>query len=480
MSRQSTTARSRIACLVLGWSLVTPAALALDSDAPAVEQITDELIAEALASNLGLSGAAAGVEQRLAALDAARARFLPTIDLQMRYSRADGGREIEFPVGDLLNPVYASLNSLLTAAGQPASFTPIANQTFNLLREREQDSVLRLSQPLYDARLAATRREAAYDYDAATFRLEAYRLRLTRDVRQAYYRWLAARESGAILAATLELARENERVNASLHRNGKVTRDLVLRAEADRLEVEQQLIRIRAIELLARRYVNLLCNAPLERELAAAPVSDADLPQLASRIPRHAAPATLEDTALAQRAELRQLEAGVAAAGESERVAKAAYRPQFSLALDAGTQGSDWDYGDQDPYVMASVIVRFNFFRGGADHAALRAARARSAELQADHALAEQQVRIEVLEALSDLEVAEASLATANRRADAATAAFAIVSRKRDLGQVPPAEYLDAQRALTQARLNGNITRFETLGALAEVEYAIGGVEQQP
>jgi len=177
---------------------------------------------------------------------------------------------------------------------------------------------------------------------------------------------------------------------------------------------------------------------------------------------------------------LRQLEAGVAAAGESERVAEAAFRPRLALALDAGTQGSDWDYGDQDPYVLASVIVRFNLWNGGADRASLREARARSAELEAGRALAEQQIRIEVQEALSDLAVAEASLATARHRADAASAAFTIVSRKRDLGQVPPAEYLDAQRALTQARQNGNITRYEALAALAQVEYAIGGVEQQP
>ena len=83
-------------------------------------------------------------------------------------------------------------------------------------------------------------------------------------------------------------------------------------------------------------------------------------------------------------------------------------------------------------------------------------------------------------QALSDLEVAEASLATAGRRVEAATAAYTIVAKKRDLGQVSPAEYLDAQRALTQARLNGNVTRFEALGALAQVEYAIGGVEQTP
>jgi outer membrane protein TolC len=464
-----------LALLLTGISAIARAA----AGTPAIERIADELVAEALETNLGLAAVQAGVDQRLAALDAARARFLPTIDLQLRYSQADGGREIGFPVGDLLNPVYASLNDLLAASGQPAPFTPIHNVSFNFLREREQDSVLRFTQPIYDARIGAERSGAAYSYDAARFGLAAYRQKLARDVRQAYYRWLAARESIGVLEATLGLASENERVNDSLYRNGKVTLDLKLRAEAERLEVEQRLHRARATESLARRYLNLLCNAPLDREPETAAVSEADLPRLAARIPASRGP-SLESTALGQRAELRQLEAGVAAAGESERVARAAMKPQIAFAVDAGSQGEDWNYGDQDPYVLASVVVRFNLFRGGGDRAAIRAARARSAELAAGRALAEQQIRIEVQEAISDLEVAEASLATASRRVEAASTAFVIVAKKRDLGQVSPAEYLDAQRALTEARLNGNVTRFEALAALAQVEYAIGGVEQQP
>ena len=449
------------------------------AEVPAVERVADELVAEALASNLGLSAVQASVDQRLAALDIARSRYLPNIDLQLRYSEANGGRELDFPVGDLLNPAYASLNELLEAAGQPAPFTPVENTTFNFLRDREQDSFVRLTQPLYDPRIAAERRGAAHGYDAARYGLEAYRLRLMRDVRQAYYRWLATREAIGVFEATLDLARENERVNDSLHRNGKVTRDLLLRAEAERLEIEERLHRARATELLARRYLNLLCNAPLAREPEAAAVADADLPQVAARIPATSG-AALEDQALDSRRELRQLEAGVAAAGESERAARAAMKPQLALAVDAGSQGEEWDYADQDGYVLASVVVRFNLFNGGGDRAAIRGAHARIAELEANRALAEQQIRIEVQEAISDLEVAEATLATASRRLEAATAAYTIVAKKRDLGQVSPADYLDAQRALTQARLNGNVTRFETLGALAQVEYAIGGVEQQP
>jgi outer membrane protein TolC len=476
MSSNSTIAQLTLAALLLGTT--TPRATAADA-VPDVQRVADALVAEALETNLGLVSVQAGVDQRLAALDIARAQFLPRIDLQLRYSEADGGREIVFPVGDLLNPVYSSLNSLLEAGGQPAPFTPIDNVSFSFLREREQDSVVRLSQPLYDARLGASRRGAAHDYEAARHGLQAYRQRLVRDVRQAYYRWLAAREAVGVLESTAELAHENERVNESLHRNGKVTLDLKLRAEAERLEVEQQLRRARATEALARRYLNLLCNAPLERTPELARVTDADLPWLAMQIPA-ARGAALEDVAIGGRAELRQLESGVAAAGEDERAARAAFKPQLALAVDAGTQGTDWGYGDHDPYVMASVIVRFNLFSGGGDRAGIRAARARSAGLAAGRALAEQQIRIEVQQALSDLEVAEASLQTAGRRVDAASAAYTIVAKKRDLGQVSPAEYLDAQRALTQARLNGNVTRFEALAALAEVEYAIGGVEQQP
>ena len=421
-------------------------------EVPAVGRVNDALVAEARATNLGHDQSAANVDRRLALLDQARAQYLPQIDLQLRYSEADGGREIEVPALDL---------------------------NFRFLRDREQESYVRLTQPIYDARIAAERRGAQHIYDASRYGLEAYQLRLARDVRQAYYRWLATRESVGVLEATAVLAKENERVNDSLYRNGKVTRDLLLRAEAEHLEITQQLLRARASEDLARRYLNLLCNAPLEREPEAVAVNDTDLPRLAVRMPR-ARGTALEELAVNQRAELRELESGVAAAGESEAAARAAFKPQLAFAVDAGSQGREWNYADEDPFVLASFIVRFNLFNGGGDRAGVRAARAQIAELAAGRALAEQQIRIEVQEAITDLEVAEASLDTAGRRVEAAEAAYTIVARKRDLGQVSPADYLDAQRALTQARLNGNVTRFQALGALAQVEYAIGGMEQQP
>ena len=89
------------------------------------------------------------------------AASFPTLALDARYSRAEGGREIELPLGTLLNPVYSTLNDLLAAQGQPPAFAPIEDQTIPFLREREQDTRLTLRQPLYAPAIPASISRAA-------------------------------------------------------------------------------------------------------------------------------------------------------------------------------------------------------------------------------------------------------------------------------------------------------------------------------
>ncbi len=272
------------------------------------------------------------------------------------------------------------------------------------------------------------------------------RARVTRDMRQAYYAWMAVRESVDILLATAELAQENLRVNESLHRNGKVTRDLVLRAEADLLEVEQGLAQARAQDDRARRYVNLLRNRPLDTVLVAAIVTARSTPVGDARSAAGAQGHSLG------RAELRQIDAGLAAADAAEQWRRPHSARSWAWRWMPARRARPGITSDSEAYVMASLVLRFNLFNGGADRAGVREARARTRELQATRALAEQQIRIEVQTALTDFQVAEASLRTASRRQAAAADAFTIVSRKRDLGQVSPAEFLDARRSLTEPR----------------------------
>jgi outer membrane protein len=461
--------------LALAGAPRAPAQIVAAPERGSVEEAVDALVSDALAANLELDGASAGVAERLAALDQARARYLPSLDLAARYSRADGGRTIDFPVGDLLNPVYATLNQLTRSTRFPA----VANQQIDFQRSREQDTKLSLAQPLYDPRISAARAAAQSQYDSATAGRAALAGRIERDMREAYYRWLQGRAQIGIFDATLELAAENRRVNESLFRNGKITRDLVFRAEADQLEVEQSRLGALNTERLGQSYVNLLRNAPFDRALPVTTVDDPDIDRLrASLASRAAQPrlsvAPLQDTAVRQRSELRQLDAVAAAAAAGERLARAAFKPRLAFALDAGTQGESYGLGSDDRYVLASLVLRFNLFSGGSDQAGIEGARAAEREAHAGRTLQEQTIRFEVQQALQDLELNEASLTTASKRVEAAAGAFRIASRKRDLGQINQAEFIDSRRTLTDAQLNLNVTRFAALSSLAELDYALG------
>jgi hypothetical protein len=186
MSNGSTNATASLGAILIG----ILALVAVPAAAQTVDAVVQQLVEQAEASNLELAGVEAGVAQRQAVLDQARARFLPVVNLGLRYSRADGGRQIDVPVGDLLNPVYASLNSLLEANGQPAPFTPIDNVSIPFLREREQQSSVIVTQPLFDARIPAAARAAEFDYQGSRQGLEAFRVRLRASRRPAWKpRW---------------------------------------------------------------------------------------------------------------------------------------------------------------------------------------------------------------------------------------------------------------------------------------------------
>jgi outer membrane protein len=468
----------RVVALALA-ALMGTAAAAVPPAAGRVEDGLAQVVDDALAANLELEAGSATVEQRLAALDQARARYLPVLDFAARYSMAEGGRTIDIPIGDLLNPVYERLDEMLIADGQPPRFARVTNQEIEFLRPHEQETKFVLEQPIYEPRIGPGVEAGRQELQRAQANLAALRARVVRDTRQAYYRWLAVEQAVAVLEATRELVQANLDANESLYRNGKITRDLVYRAEADLLEVEQQRLAAASDVRLSQSYVNLLRNAPLGAPLPASEIDPATIDRFRARFVRRLAGRSpdldqLQSLATEARAELAGLDAAIAAGEAQQDLARAAFKPRLALGAEAGIQGEVYGTGEDERYVLASLVLRWNAFRGGADRAALREAKAFTEEVRAIRDLAAQQVRLDVQRALEDLEVAEATLETAAKRTEAADGAFRIVSRKRDLGQINQAEFIDSRRALTDARLNLTRVRAEFLARLAELEYAVG------
>jgi outer membrane protein TolC len=427
--------------------------------------VIDDYVRLALRANRGLLARGLDVERSAAAFAAARARYLPQLALDARYTRAEGGREVELPIAGLVNPIHGALNDLLTGAGRPAQFPQISDQSFPLIRDREQDTRLTLRQPLYAPAIPAAVRASRASLEASEFaRVAAARL-LKRDVTVGYLDWLQARRAVDIVEASRQLLAENLRVNESLHRNGRITLDQVLRARAELLAVEQQLREAADTRDRAASYLNFL----LARDLDAEPEPAEPAAEIAFTLEDLA---TLRSRALGSRPELAQAERAVAAAASAIDLAHAARRPTLSLGVDAGTQGERYEFGRGRNFATVSLLLQWNLFDGGARAADLRAARAGERRARTERDELAQQVGLEVQQALDRLETTAASVRTAEARAEAARAAFRIAGRKRDEGVISQVEFIDARSALTSAELNLNLTRFRLLAEQAELDYA--------
>jgi outer membrane protein len=442
-------------------ALALAVSISIPSQAAPLGQIIDQYVQEGLQSNLALHTESLEVERSLAALDGARARFLPEVSFNARYTRAEGGREFDVPLGTLLNPVYSTLNDLL---GQQ-QFPQIADQTIKFQREREQDTRVSLRQPLYAPAIPAAVRAQRAQLEAAEFARLALARRLKRDVTVAYLDWLKATKTVEIVQASVSLLEENQRVNDSLFRNGKTTQDQVLRARAELLAVVQQLREARNGQSQSRSYLNFLLNRSLDTELVPAEVTG-EVERTVQDLN------ALRDLALDNRPELQQLDRSVRAAESRVQVARADLKPTLSLGFDAGTQGEEYEFGRGRNFGMISLVLQWQFFDGGANRAEAREARAVARQVATRREEIELQIQLEVRQALDSLQTTSDSLATAEARAEAARAAFRIAGRKRDEGVINQVEFVDARSSLTSAELNLNVTSFDLLARQAELDYA--------
>lgn len=421
-------------------------------------------IDQALASNLSLAAQQGQLESRLQALREARAQRLPQLAFSARYSVADGGRTIDFPVGDLLNPVYGTLNQLTAGSPNPTQFPTIDNQSVPLLREKEQDTRLSLTAPLYAPQLDAAIAARGALADAEEASLEAVARTLVRDLRQSAYALAQAQAGTGILDTSLRTLTENVRVSQSLVDAGKATRDRVLRAEAERLAVEQRLDASRTQQQQAQRYLNFLRGAPLEEPV--------DLATLGEALAAQPASACAEAGCMRPRPELRQIDRALEASEAQRRAARAGFLPTLALAADYGIQGEEYRFERDADFSLASLVASWTLFDFGQRRAALRAAEAEQASLRANRDQLARQLDLARIAAQEDLQTALRAIDSAQARQAASEEGFRIAERKRAAGSLSQIEFLDAERALTDARLSLVIARYGALARAAELEYA--------
>ena len=418
-----------------------------------------------LANNLALQQKEFSLKRSMAALTEARGMFLPSVSIEARYTRAGGGRIIDFPVGDLMNPVYESLNYLLKA---PLFPTNLPNERIPFLREEEHDTKIRLIQPLFQPGIVYNYKIHSDLKKTESLSRDLYARHLVADIKTAYYQYLQAVQIVSLLDETHELLEENVRVSQSLFNHDKVTQDVVFRAEAELFEFEQQQAEAKKGLKLAASYFNFLLNRPFTTEIET----------IEENHPGIGAPQHLEadqERAVQIREEIRQLEYVVSIHKNTRRASQTTFLPGVTAVVDYGYQGEAYQFGPEDDYWMASLVGSWNLFNGFQDKARIDQARYAEKEAESQIEAVRQQIRLQVTEAYHNVQVALESIEAADAQKKSARKSFSIIEKQYAQGMAPQIAFIDARSTKTGAEVNAIVTLYDYWIKLAEWEKITAG-----
>jgi outer membrane protein TolC len=434
--------------------------LVLAARAVAEETVLDAYIARALESNLALKQRDFSYERSAAELSEARGRFLPSVDILGRYTRAEGGRTFEFPIGDIVNPIHDALNHL---TGEELFPTDVPNENISFLREKEHETKIEVIQPIFQPAVYYGYKLQSDLTAADRAARDQFKHDLVKEVRTAYFDYLAAVKFIELATRTETLLEENLRISDRLFENGQATRDVVYRAQAELSRIRQSRADAEKGAYLARSYFNFLLNRPLDEHIDAINIPD-ELPDP----PLTLGPAV--ERALAYRLEIVQIEKGIDAAGNALKLARTGYVPGLTFAFDYGFQGEEFRLSDEDDFWTASLVLQWNLFDGLRRESRVTQAKMEQSRLTTRRDEVEAQVELEVRDAHRSLMVAKQNVATSTAETRSAIQSFNIVNRKFEEGVAAQVEFIDARTAMTSAEASRIIAVYNYLRSYAEFE----------
>jgi outer membrane protein TolC len=384
--------------------------------------------------------------------------FYPNISFNARYSVSEGGRVIDFPIGDLLNPVYSTLNNLTASA----MFPMVENQQVQFLRPYEHETKLRLIQPLINPDIyynSKIKKELTIFEEQD---VNQYKRELIAEIKKAYYNVSMAEGVLIMLKDTRKLLTENVRVNKKLIENDKVTLDYLYRSETELSKFDQELQNAEKNQKIAAAWFNFLLNKPLTDTVII--VQPEKFPSLADFTEDYT------KSAGENREELKKLSTYSNISDLQLQMNKSGKLPDLFIAVDYGFQGTKYMFNMDQDYVQASAVLTWNLFSGFQNRYKINQSVHEKEMIDRKLEEVTKQIELQVINIMNELLTDEKGIVAAGYQLKNAREGFRLVSRKYEEGQASLIEFIDARSTLTRAEENLIISRFKYLSSFAEFE----------
>lgn len=417
-------------------------------------QTLEEYITEGLGNNLVLKQKNISIQQAEQSLQIAKSYFLPSVSLYADYTSGDGGRSIGIPIGDLLNPVYTSLNQLT----QSDAFPRVENVEQNFFPKDFHDVRVRTSVPLFNSDLHAARNIQSQQVVLKQYEVDAYKRQLVFEIKKAYYTLLSFEAAVATYESAVSLVRKNHEVNESLFRNGKILQANVLRTKSELERVNAELNSANNQLINARHYFNFLLNRDLNSEVHTQPLDSLSLVVDSVTTPN------------GNREELQMVKISRDINQSALRMSRMSRLPKINAFLDLGTQSEGWKYNDGTRYYLAGIQLSVPVFQGRRNDLAIRQNKLEIEKTDASISNTAKELEMATATANNKLKTTVANYTAARNQLQAADSYFRLVDKGYREGVNTLIEFLDARNQFTASALQLNIRQLEVLTAQAQVE----------
>ena len=422
--------------------------------------ILEQYIQEGLNNNLSLRNEGLRLDQQYESLKEAKSYFLPDVSFNASYTIAKGGRAINFPVGDLLNPAFATLNQIV---GENQFPTNVENVDQQFLPDNFHDTKIRVIQPIFNSDIYYQYKAQQELVTVQDAQKEVVEKSLVRQIKNGYYNYLQVLELEKIYDSTRVLLNELLRVNRKLVANQQATKDVIYSAQFELDRLESDAAQATKNRELSKTAFNLLLNRELSAEIEYDAVGELSF-----------LPKSLDEFLESSqgRAEVKQILRAINANAQSVRLNKSSKLPKVSAVADLGFQGFGYNFGDDQDFFLAQFSLTWDIFKGSRKKAQTQRSIIEEDVLKNRLEELRKQVQVQVVDAYYQWQAAQTTLQSRRSAVRNAGEVFKITRRKYENQQSMLVELLDARTKFTNAQLELTIAKYDVLSKYADLEKA--------
>lgn len=396
-------------------------------------------------------------------LEEAKGLFLPTVNFNTTYSTAAGGRKISFPVGDLVNPIYSTLNVLTPANFPKFPEGAVPNVNEQLVPKNFYDMRFKTQMPIYNAEIKFNKKIKKELLSVQNAEIEVFKRELAKDVKIGYINYLKALEAINIYENAKTLLKETERVNRSLIKNEMANPMVLVRTQNEQAKIEAEAINAENSRKNAQAYFNFLLNKPFDSEI----LSDSLFKNSTNNLVLE-----LAQNSFSNREELQKINAAIKVNETILAMNKAYNKPKIGGILDVGSQGNLTEINANNAFVLFGLSFDLPIYAGNRNKLKIKEQEMELAALSEQEKQAKSQLSLQVEVATNTYLASKNTLSAKNTQVETAKRYYSDVLKRYKENQINYVELFDAQTQVTNSLLQKNIAVYDSWIRFIELERA--------